>query len=165
MLVYMFSTLCLIGLWYSLQGTQRKPNATVTMTDLYSMKYQGYWQMTSGMTQNCIQSEIMRYGQLLSRMKRQRLSITFESMNGTMFRTIPHVAANLYMTQTLCSSWLSPLNIFFTKRGTKLPVPVAKNLEEKVNPSILKDNFSSKTDPSIFTLIAPVLLDQLNVTS
>ena len=165
MLVYMFSTLCLIGLWYSLQGTQRKPNATVTMTDLYSMKYQGYWQMTSGMTQNCIQSEIMRYGQLLSRMKRQRLSITFELMNGTMFRTIPHVAANLYMTQTLCSSWLSPLNTFFTKRGTKLPVPVAKNLEEKVNPSILKDNFSSKTDPSIFTLIAPVLLDQLNVTS
>ena len=60
--------------------------------------------MTSGMAQNYIQSEIMRYGQLLPGMKRQRLSITFELMNGTIFRTIPHVAANLYMTQTLCSS-------------------------------------------------------------
>ena len=32
-------------------------------------------------------------------------------------------------------------------------------------PSILKDDFSSKTDPSIFTSIAPVLLDQSNETS
>ena len=30
------------------------------------------------------------------------------------------------------------------------------NLEEKVNPSILKD-FPSRTDPSIFTSIAPAL--------
>ena len=30
------------------------------------------------------------------------------------------------------------------------------NLEEKVNPSILKDDFSSRTDPSIFTFLAPV---------
>ena len=51
------------------------------------------------------------------------------------------------------------------KKRSEIASPVAKNLEEKVNPSILKDNFSSKTDPSIFTLIAPVLLDQLNVTS
>ena len=37
------------------------------------------------------------------------------------------------------------------------------NLEKKVNPSILKGNFSSRTKPSIFTSIAPVLLDQLKV--
>ena len=30
------------------------------------------------------------------------------------------------------------------------------NLEEKVTPSILKDDFSSKTDPSIFTSIAKI---------
>ena len=40
-----------------------------------------------------------------------------------------------------------------------------QNLEEKVNPSILKDNFSSRTDPSIFTSIEPVSLDQSNKTS
>ena len=34
------------------------------------------------------------------------------------------------------------------------------NLEEKVNPSILKDDFSSRTDQSIFTSVAAVLLDQ-----
>ena len=39
------------------------------------------------------------------------------------------------------------------------------NLQEKVNPSILKDKFSSRTDSSIFTPIAPVLLDQSNETS
>ena len=33
------------------------------------------------------------------------------------------------------------------------------NLEEKVSPSILKDEFSSTKDPSIFTSIAPVLLE------
>ena len=37
--------------------------------------------------------------------------------------------------------------------------------EKKVNPSILKDDFSSTTDPSIFTSIAPVLLDRPNKTS
>ena len=39
------------------------------------------------------------------------------------------------------------------------------NLEEKVNPSILKDDFSSRTEPSIFTSIEPVLLDQSKKTS
>ena len=39
------------------------------------------------------------------------------------------------------------------------------NLEEKVNPNILKDVFSSRTDPSIFTSIAPVFLDWSNGTS
>ena len=33
------------------------------------------------------------------------------------------------------------------------------NLEEKVNPSILKYDFFSRTDPSIFTIIALELLD------
>ena len=39
------------------------------------------------------------------------------------------------------------------------------NLEEKVNHSILKDYFSSRTDPSIFTSTAPVFLDQSNTIS
>ena len=39
------------------------------------------------------------------------------------------------------------------------------NLEEKVNPSILKDDFSSRTDPFIFTSIEPLLLDWSNKTS
>ena len=39
------------------------------------------------------------------------------------------------------------------------------NLEEKVNPTILKDHFSSRTDPSIFTFAAPVFLDRSNKTS
>ena len=39
------------------------------------------------------------------------------------------------------------------------------NLEEKVNSRILKDYSSSKTDPSIFTSIAPVLLDWSDKTS
>ena len=34
------------------------------------------------------------------------------------------------------------------------------NSEEKGNPNILEDDFSSRTDPSIFTSIAPVLLDR-----
>ena len=36
--------------------------------------------------------------------------------------------------------------------------------EEKVNPSILNDDFSSRTDPSIFTSIQPLLLDQSKST-
>ena len=39
------------------------------------------------------------------------------------------------------------------------------NLEEKINPSILKEYFFSRTEPFIFTLIAPVLLEQSNKTS
>ena len=37
--------------------------------------------------------------------------------------------------------------------------------EETDNPSILKNYFSSRTNPSIFISIAPVLLDQSNETS
>ena len=44
-------------------------------------------------------------------------------------------------------------------------VRVAVNLKEKVNPSILKDGFSSKIEPTVFTSIAPVLLDWSNETS
>ena len=39
------------------------------------------------------------------------------------------------------------------------------NLKGKVNPSILKDDFSSRTDPSILTSIAPVSLHRSNETS
>ena len=39
------------------------------------------------------------------------------------------------------------------------------NLEEKIYPSILKDGFSSKADPPIFTSTAPVLLERPNKTS
>ena len=39
------------------------------------------------------------------------------------------------------------------------------NSEEKGNPSILKNDFSSRTDPSIFTSKAPVLSDRSDKTS
>ena len=50
-----------------------------------------------------------------------------------------------------------------------LPIEIMQelqsNLEEKVNLNISTDDFSSRRDPSIFTSIAPVLLDQSNKTS
>ena len=39
------------------------------------------------------------------------------------------------------------------------------NLEEKVNPNILKYDFPSRTDPPIFTSIEPLLFDWSNETS
>ena len=48
----------------------------------------------------------------------------------------------------------------FSNRDNEKPQP---NLEEKANHSILKDDISSKTDPS-FTWIAPVLLSCSNKT-
>ena len=39
------------------------------------------------------------------------------------------------------------------------------NLEEIENPNIIKDDFSSRADPSIFTSIELVLLDQSNKAS
>ena len=39
------------------------------------------------------------------------------------------------------------------------------NLEEKVSPSILKGDFSSRMDPSIFTSIEPLLLDWSSETN
>ena len=39
------------------------------------------------------------------------------------------------------------------------------NLEEKVNPGILKDYFFSRTNTFIFTLIKPELIDRSNKTS
>ena len=50
----------------------------------------------------------------------------------------------------------------FSNRDKKKP---QSNLEEKVNSSILKDDFSSETDSSIFKSIASGLLDQSNQTS
>ena len=39
------------------------------------------------------------------------------------------------------------------------------NLEESVNPRILKDDIFSRTDPSILTLIEPVVLDRWSFPS
>ena len=39
------------------------------------------------------------------------------------------------------------------------------NLEEKVNPRFVKGDFYPREDPTIFTSIAPVLLDWSNETS
>ena len=49
--------------------------------------------------------------------------------------------------------------------GNRDNVRAPLQFRTEVNPSILKDDFSSKTDPSIFTSIAPVLFDQSNETS
>ena len=52
----------------------------------------------------------------------------------------------------------------FSNRGNvRVPIQFRR---AKVNNSILKDDFFfSRTDPSIFTSIAPVVLDQSNETS
>ena len=47
----------------------------------------------------------------------------------------------------------------------EIMLELQSNLEEKVNPSILKDDFSSRTDPFIFTSIALLLLEWSNETS
>ena len=47
----------------------------------------------------------------------------------------------------------------------EIMLELQSNLEEKVNPSILKDDFSSRTDPFIFTSIALMLLEWSNETS
>ena len=39
------------------------------------------------------------------------------------------------------------------------------NLEEKDNPSILKNDFYQIAEPTIFTSIAPALLDRSNATN
>ena len=50
-----------------------------------------------------------------------------------------------------------------------LPIEIVQerqsNLEKKVNHSILKDYFSSRTDPLTFRSTEPVLLDQSNEVS
>ena len=53
----------------------------------------------------------------------------------------------------------------FLKAVLAIEIMPQSNLENKVNPSILKDDFSSRTNPSIFTLIEPLLLDRPNETS
>ena len=52
-----------------------------------------------------------------------------------------------------------------TERQREMIYEHQSNLEEKFNPSILKDDFSPRIDPSIFKSIAPVLLDHSNKTS
>ena len=47
----------------------------------------------------------------------------------------------------------------------KAPIFLEAVLAEKVNPSILKDDFSSRTDPSFFTSIASAFLDRSNETN
>ena len=49
--------------------------------------------------------------------------------------------------------------------ATEIMQEPQSNLEKKVDSSILKDYFSSRTDPSILRSIAPELLDQSNKTS
>ena len=49
----------------------------------------------------------------------------------------------------------------FSNRDVTAPI----HLEEKVNPTIIKHDFSSRTDPSIFTSTASVLFNQSNKTS
>ena len=45
---------------------------------------------------------------------------------------------------------------FSNRDNVRVPI----QFRREINPSILKDDFSSRTDPSIFTSIAPVLLDR-----
>ena len=49
--------------------------------------------------------------------------------------------------------------------GNRDNVRVPIQFRRESQPQHLKDYFSSRTDPSIFTSIAPVLLDQSNETS
>ena len=51
-------------------------------------------------------------------------------------------------------------SIFSNRDNIRAPI----QFQEKVNPSILKNDFSSRTDPSIFTSVAPVLFDWLYKT-
>ena len=50
--------------------------------------------------------------------------------------------------------------IFSNRDNIRAPI----KFQEKVNPSILKNDFSSRTDPSIFTSVAPMLFDWLHKT-
>ena len=60
---------------------------------------------------------------------------------------------------------IKPLIFFQTVLAIEIMYEPQPNLEEKVNPSILKGDFSSRTDQSTFKLVAPVLLDQSNKTN
>ena len=55
----------------------------------------------------------------------------------------------------------SPGGGFSSRINLKAPIKFRRESQ----PSILKDEFSSKTDLSIFTSIAPVFLDRSNETS
>ena len=78
-------------------------------------------------------------------------------------------SAEIYLVKTSTriikyKSWVNKSNLATKSLYQQEPW---SNLEEKVNSSILKlkDDFSSRTSPSIFTSIAPVLLDWSNKTT
>ena len=50
---------------------------------------------------------------------------------------------------------------FSNKNNVRAPIQI----EDKDNPSILKDDFSSRKNPAIFTSKVPLLLDRSNKTS
>ena len=56
-------------------------------------------------------------------------------------------------------------SIFLGNSYNRNNVNALIQFRRKVSSSILKDDISSRTDTSIFTLIAPMLLDQSNETS
>ena len=80
--------------------------------------------------------------------------------------------ASLYGRFTETKSSLRRKKLHRTNQGSNFlcsfsngdNVKATSNLEEKDNPSILQDDFSSTIDPSIFTSIASVLLDWPNKT-
>ena len=56
-------------------------------------------------------------------------------------------------------------NILETTLAIEIMEEPQSNLEDKVNPSILKDDFSSRTDPFIFISVAPVLIEWSHETN
>ena len=95
-------------------------------------------------------------------------NLEHQPRNTTVFHTWP------YGRFTEIQSNLRRKNLRRMNQGSDFPVGSFSNRdnvraqiqsEEKVNPSILKDDFSSITDLSIFTSIAPVFLDRSNETS
>ena len=86
----------------------------------------------------------------------------------TVFHTQPYgrfvvIQSNLRRKKLHRNQGSNFLGRSFGNRGN---VRLQSSLEEKVNHSILKGEFSQRIDPSsIFTSIAPVLLDWSNKTS
>ena len=54
---------------------------------------------------------------------------------------------------------------FFSNFSSRNNVRTQIQFRRERQPNILKDDFSSRTDPSIFTSIEPLLLDWSNETS
>ena len=69
-----------------------------------------------------------------------------------------NISLKLFISSAKCQFWWPSSS---KKRiNTWLMQEPQSALEEKVNPSILKDDFYSRTEPSIFTSIEPLLLDR-----